>query len=321
MVPLGLTRGFLEEGAAEDDGGEVLGNKARYEQRDNYIEVSGGGVKVWGLRAGAPEESYASVPAFVVSSEQGDVIKLKGGTTGASFEGFLFFSLFKGIALMPDAVNLLRNVKLSREEGAAYAMTQAATNENYAEREAVLTEIRKKQVEGDIKVIRDSEHISLKPGETFTITNNEDAISREYFTEMTNRIQWSIGFEVVTLSYDEGRDFNEEFGEEIEDQTEFKGLATRLFKFLRAGRGGGPTDFVIESEEEGGFQFETETFRDQFGDWWSEDAVPWLRGMAKAALVVIVVILVVVLLYFGRAPFGAIAGWMALRLKEVLDRD
>jgi hypothetical protein len=293
-------------GTAEDS--PVLSTQdAKEKARDIYIVGTGDGVR--------------TVGSFIVSHRDGDVIQLKGGATGASFAGYLFWSVLKGVPIVPAVLQqgLDNNKRLSRQEAKAFAVLESASADTFLDAEKALKDIRDEQEKVDIQVIREIDNISLKEGETFTITNNEDFIADEFFTELKGRIQWGIGFEVIETQYNATIDFNDEFGKEIEDKTEFKGLATSLFKFIRAGRGGGPIDFVIDPEEEGGFQIEEETIlggiREVLGDFGEN-----VKDVAAMAAIILGSILAIFLMITMRKPLQAAAGGLTTFVQESISR-
>jgi hypothetical protein len=293
-------------GAAEDS--PVLATQEqRIAARDIYIAATGGGI--------------TKINSYVVSHRDGDVIKLQGGTTGASFSGFLFFSLLKGAPLSPFLLQqgLDNNKRLSRQDARTFAKMTTAGADTYLEHEERLAEIRTEQGKVSISVIRENDNISLNPGEAFTITNNENAIADEFFAEIRGRVQWGIGFEVVETQYNESRDMNDDFGKEIEDRVAFKWLATTLYRFLKPFTPP-PEDIEFGPEEEGGFEITTTDtllggIKDVFADF--GDGV---KDVAAMAAIILGSILAIFLMITLRKPIQGAAGGLTEFVKESISR-
>ena len=235
-------------GDAEDGSTDAILDRVgdRIAVRDTYITSSGAGIK--------------KIRSYVVSHKDGDEIQLRGGATGASFQGFFFWSK---AGIVPPNVPLTLHKNLSRDEGNQFAeATTRVLGQTAADQESVdagfkaLQAIRKEQDERGITVIHEDELISLEPGETFTVKNRENAIADEFFTEREGFIQWSFGFQVIETQFNEFNDFGADFGAKIERLTEFKGIATLLFTFLQPTTPP-PVDIEFEPEEEGGFGITT----------------------------------------------------------------
>lgn len=243
MVDLTPLPGDAEDGVT-DPVLDRIGD--RIAVRDTYITSSGAGIK--------------KVRSYVVSHKDGDVIKLTGGATGATFQGFFFWSK---AGIVPINVPLMLHKNLSRNEGNQFAeATTRVLGQTAADQESVdagfdaLKAIRKQQDDAGINVIHEDELISLKAGETFTVKNQENFIADNFFTEREGFIQWSFGFQVIETQFSEANRDNDDFGAKIERLTEFKGLATTLFTFLQPTTPP-PEDIEFEPEEEGGFGITT----------------------------------------------------------------
>lgn len=276
--------------------------------RDTYITSSGAGIK--------------KIRSYVVSVKDGDEIQLRGGSTGASFQGFFFWSK---VAFAITDKNLNLNKDLSRREGRQFAEANtrildqtAPDQENIDAAWDALEAIRKDQDDAGISVIHEDEMISLQPGETFTVKNRENAIADEFFTEREGFIQWAFGFQVTETQFNEVVDFKDDFGAKIERLTKFKGIATKLFKLFRPLEGG-PVDFEIREEEAGGFEITTEPIgaavRDFFGDLGET-----LGPIVKAAVIVLVALAAFFLLIMFRVPLQSVASSLGDLVKESVTR-
>lgn len=306
MVDLTPLPGTAEDGSID----AVLDTvQDRIAARDTYIASSGGGIR--------------NIRSYVVSHQDGDEIQLRGGETGASFQGFLFWSK---VEFAITGKNLDLNKRLSKEEGNQFAeATTRVLGQTARDQENIdlafdaLRAIRKQQDDAGINVIHEDELISLNPGDTFTVKNKENAIADEFFTEREGFIQWSYGFQVIETQFNEFNDSGADFGAKIERLTEFKGIATGLFKLIRVGRGGGPVDFTIAPEEEGGFQIEEETIlggiRDALGDFGES-----VKDVAAMAAIILGSILAIFLMITMRKPLQAAAGGFTEFVKESVSR-
>lgn len=320
---MGLSRGFIDTETTEDseDVEDVVFEtmSERIAARDTYITSSGAGV--------------TKIRSYVVSVKDGDEIQLRGGSTGASFQGFFFWSKmdFDFSVISPVALLVFKNKKLnlnkdlSKREGRQFAEAStrilgetARDQENIDLAFDALKDIRKLQDDAGINVIHEDEMISLNPGETFTVKNRENAIADEFFTEREGFIQWAFGFQVWEGQFNEAFNEGDTFGAKIERLTKFKGIATKLFKLFRPLEGG-PTDFEIAPEEEGGFAITTEPIgaavRDFFGGLGET-----LGPIVKAAVVVLVALAAFFLLIMFRVPLQSVASSLGDLVKDAVTR-
>lgn len=312
MVPLGFDRGFdnLEGETEEGVTDPVLATVGdRIAARDTYITSSGSGI--------------TKVRSYVVSVRDGDEIQLRGGFTGASFQGFFFWSK---AGIVPIGVPLTLHKNLSRDEGRQFAEAStrvldqtASDQENIDAAWDALRAIRKEQADAGIKVIHEDEAISLNPGETFTVKNRENAIADEFFTEREGFIQWSFGFQVMETQFNEAWNEGDTFGEKIERLTKFKGIATTLFKLFTPLEGG-PTDFTLEPEEEGGFGIEREPIGAAVADFLG-GLGKTLGPIVKAAAVILAALAAVFLLIIFRVPLQGAATSVGGLIKDAMVRS
>ena len=312
MVPLGLeNRGFDNpEGDTEEGVTDPVLDRIgdRIAARDTYITSSGSGI--------------TKVRSYVVSVKDGDEIQLRGGSTGASFQGYFFWSK---AGIVPIGVPLTLHKNLSRDEGRQFAEASTRVlDQTASDQESIdaawdaLKAIRKKQDDAGINVIHEDEAISLNPGETFTVRNRENAIADEFFTEREGFIQWAFGFQVMETQFNEAWNEGDTFGEKIERLTKFKGIATKLFKLLRPLEGG-PVDFELGPEEEGGFTITTEPIgaavRDFFGGLGET-----LGPIVKAAVVVLVALTAFFLIIMFRVPLQSVASSLGDLVTDAVTR-
>lgn len=274
--------------------------------RDDYIDRSGSGIE--------------EIRSYVVSTDQDDVIKLMGGSTGASFN-VIFYWVKVGSKLgstVDDAPYISK--KLIR----AYCYMDTTVlgwtttrQEDVDGRYKAFEDAKKEASDLGCFVVYESDVISLLPGETFTIVNQENYYAKEYFTERQGFIQWGLAAEVKERQFNEAHYGNDNFGSEVERATKVKNLATKLYRFLKPGTPP-PEDFTIQSEEEGG------TLQEILGDSLFDvfrglgaQVLPWVQG----ALLIAAAVVAVILLIAFRAPLGALAEVSTDLLKGAMARE
>lgn len=269
--------------------------------RNTYITASGKGVG-----------RYRS---YILSNVDGDKIQLKGGTTGASFFGFIFWSKATLVPVGLLALPFLANhINRSKALAMAFARLDTATAEEYAEREKVYNEAVA-DLEKNATLIRETDVISLKPGETFTAVNRENMFAENYFTERHGFIQWTMGFEIRETQYNEAYNGNADFGQEIEDRTEVKNLATLVYKFFQPTTPP-PEDFEIAEEEAGGTAITTgEPLVDGLAGLGAD-----LRNLAAPLASILLMIGAMFILFMFRAPIQAVGTATGNLVSEAITR-
>lgn len=271
--------------------------------RDTYIVGTGSGVRTLG--------------PYVWSRSDGDQIQLKGGLTGASFFGFVFWSkINKLVPLNPVLAKAIFDAhkeaskKLARsfiKMDIADADTFAAEQKNHQDKVT--------QIEKFASIIKETDVITLKPGETFTVTNRENLFADEFFTERKGFIQWTMGFEVRETQFSEAFNGNAEYGQEIEDRTKVKGLATTVFKFLKPFTPP-PEDFELAPEEEGGVTITTgDPLVDQI-----RGIGAGLAGMVAPLASIFLMVAAMFLIFMFRAPISAVGKATGTLVTEAISR-
>ena len=298
-------------GAVVEDAEIVLDTvNLRQFYRDDYIVATGTGIE--------------NKRSCVMSFDQDDVIQLKGGTTGASFE-FTFYwckaAVFLGARLFG---NLTDNRRMSKRLMRAHCrwITVDREQETQADIDAAykaLEDAKKEAKDRGIFVVYEADVISLMPGETFTVKNDEDYYAENYFTEPKGMIQWGLAAEVRERQYNVTFDGNDNFGSEIERATKVKGLATRLYKWFKPTTPP-PTDFELLPEEEGGLTEVTDKpLVDQFSDLLG-GLGQGVKDAAGLAVIVLGTILAIILMMMFRGPLQGAAGGFTDFVKESLAR-
>ena len=272
--------------------------------RDTYISASGPGIKTLG--------------PYVWSITDGDQIQLKGGATGASFFGFLFWSKLN--VLVPITNPMLANAIFRDHAGdnakvaKSFVRMDIAGKDTFAAAQTNFND-KVKELEKTADLIAETDVITLKPGETFTVINRENLFAKNFFTERPGFIQWSVGFEVRETQFNEAFDGNDEFGQEIEDRTKVKGLATQLFKFLKPTTPP-PEDFEIAPEEEGGTVITTgDPLVDQL-----RGLGAGLAGLVAPLITILLMLAAMFLLFMFRSPIAAVGKATGNLVQEALTR-
>lgn len=178
---------------------------------------------------------------------------------------------------------------------------------------------KQEAVDLGVFVVYEADVITLNPGETFTVKNQEDYFATEYFTERKGFIAWGLAAEVRQRQFNEAYNGNDNFGSEIERATAVKGLATRLYKWFKPTTPP-PTDFELLPEEEGGLTEVTDKpLVDQFSDLLG-GLGQGVKDAAGLAVIVLGTILAIILMMMFRGPLQGAAGGLTDFVKESLAR-